>query len=195
MQLHLTLRTMTRLAVSASLLAGGLLAGGGLVQAQPVPGPMMAGPSVPAGWVFQGTFHDGHWDGQWVPGAPGAMQPGAYAPPPPMDYHMDRETRHMMERCHDDHPNRKCDRFFHDHPELADGPHGPPPAYGQMPYGPMPYGAAPMGYMMMPVMQPAQPPYTETKTVTTTYVTDSRVVHHYHVVHRHPRDKRVYTGS
>jgi len=99
----------------------------------------------------------------------------------------DREDEHMMKRCEHKHD---CGRFHHDHRDEAAG-YGPPMA---PPYGQMPYGAAPMGYMMVPVMTPAQPAYTETKTVTTTYVTD-RGVHYHHAVHMRPRDKRVYTGS
>ncbi len=213
MHLHLNLRNWTRVAVSACLLAGSSLA-----HAQAAPG------EIPPGWVFQGTWHDGHWDGEWVPGGapgmmpqPGSMQGQMQGPMPA--YAPDRETRHMIERCrnyrHDDvaggaieHGMKRgrdhdCERFYRDHREYAPGygqagygvpagPYGMPP---MGPYGQMPYGIAPMGYMMVPVMQPAQAPYTETKTVTTTYVSDRRVVgHRHHVAHR-AHDKRVYTGS
>jgi len=176
--MHLTLRTLAGLAVAS------LLAGSGLAHAQQAPAS-----TIPPGWVFQGTFHDGHWDGQWVPGgAPGIMPQGPMPGYAPM---ADRDSGHMMKRCEHKHGrDHDCERFHHDHDDYAAG-YGPPMgAYGQMPYGP-----APMGYMMVPVMQPAQPAYTETRTVTTTYVTDRGTTHYHHAVHTHPRDKRVYTGS
>jgi len=243
---HFNLRNWARLGSFGLALSACILAGSGVVQAQ----------TVPPGWVFQGTWHDGQWDGQWVPGNPGgpggapyAMPQDGYAPSPMAD----RETQHMINRCRNYHHDsvaegaviggvaggvignrlsggnrvggtiagaavggvagaaiergakhgrdRDCERFFNDHPEYAPG-HAARMAYGTPPYGippygaPMPYGAPPMGYMMVPVMQVPLAPYTETKTVTTTYVTD-RSVRHYRVMRAKPhhKDKRVYTGS
>jgi hypothetical protein len=196
--MHSTLRTWTRLAVSACLLAGSPIAGLA-AQAQ----------GVPPGWVFQGTWHDGRWDGQWVPGGAPGMMPQGPMPQGPMPQGpgygpvADRHTQHMIDRCRYDRVkhghDRDCERFFDHHPEYAPGyaaqtGYGAPP---MGPYGQMPYGAAPMGYMMVPVMQaPQAAPYTETKTVTTTYVTEHDTVRYHHVTRAKPhRDKRVYTGS
>lgn len=240
---HFNLRNWTRLGWGALAVAGCLLAGSGLVHAQ----------TVPPGWVFQGTWHDGRWDGQWIPGnqgvpdgAPGAIPQDAYAP----SSMPDRETQHMINHCRNYHHDsvaggavvggvaggvignrlsggnriggtiagavvggvagaaiergakhgrdRDCERFFNDYPEYAPDYTMQRPYAAPMPYGAqMPYGAAPLGYMMVPVIPAPLAPYTETKTVSTTYVTDPRSERHYRVTRAKPhhQDKRVYTGS
>ncbi|WP_353229381.1 glycine zipper 2TM domain-containing protein [Novosphingobium sp.] len=89
------------LAASACALAGGTA----LADQAPMASP-------PPGWVWQGTWQDGQWNGQWVPGnpavagyAPGygpdSNSAGAYPPPPPGAQPMgdDPETRRMADRC------------------------------------------------------------------------------------------------
>ena len=194
MQPPISLRKWTRLAVSACLLAGA-----GLAQAQT----MTPAPSPPPGWVWQGVWQDGRWTGQWVPGAPGPMPQGAYAPPPMAD----PETQQMAARCRDDRHSHghDCAMFLRDHPEFAAGYGTPGQPYAPMPYAPMPYGAPsygpmpqgayapPMGWMMVPVVQGPQAPCVETKTVTTEYVTERR--HRVIRAQPHRKEKRVYTGS
>lgn len=182
------------------------MAGGSFAHARaPVNGP------APPGWVWHGTWQDGRWAGQWIPGPlpmPGAPQPGAWQQHPVPDP-ADGEAMRMADQCraHDHNyalrhrgdwhrPNSDCgpmpDEVFHPEPGYPDGA----PNYGQMPFGPMPYAPmayAPMGYMMVPVVTMPQAPCVETRTVTTEYVDDRRrralrsTPHH--------KEKRVYTGS
>ena len=62
--------------------------------------------SPPPGWVWQGTWQDGRWSGQWVPGpgVSGSSVPaaaygpaGTYIPPRVID----ADTQHMIDRCRD----------------------------------------------------------------------------------------------
>lgn len=180
-----------------------------------------AGGSIPPGWVWQGVWQDGRWNGQWIPGPgvpPGAPTQGMYPPPPGMapwsgdSEAMRPETMHMADRCREHHRDGRmagaamehhsrhmrdhdCEGFSHDHPDFAQLPYGPAP-YGPAPlqYTPMAY--APVAYMMVPVMTPAQQPCVETRTVTTTtYITEKhrRVIWTKPAPHR--KEKRVYTGS
>ena len=72
-----------------------------------------AGGAIPPGWVWQGVWQDGRWNGQWVPGpgmTPGMPTPGmptqggqilgGFPPPPGMaPWGNDPEAARMVERC------------------------------------------------------------------------------------------------
>jgi hypothetical protein len=88
-----SLANWTRLALIALLPCA--LASGGLAHAD-----APQGGTVPPGWVWQGVWQDGRWNGQWVPGPGVAPQPmpgpGGY--PPPV---ADPEMQRMIDRCRD----------------------------------------------------------------------------------------------
>ena len=149
-----------------------------------------AGGAIPPGWVWQGVWQDGRWNGQWIPG-PGVM-PGTT--PGVAPWGGDPDAMRMADRCHEHHHDRECEALIHDHPDFAPGYRPAPPPYPPMPYGPMAY--APVAYMMVPVVTAPQQPCVETRTVTTTtYITEK----HRRVIWTRPaphhKDKRVYTGS
>jgi hypothetical protein len=167
----------TRLALVA--LAACLSVGSAHAQAAPAA-------SIPPGWVWQGTWQDGRWNGQWVPG-PGsapmmpAGQPMMMPPAPPV-------APPMGDHC-------RNHRHGHDDAMACNGG----AAYPVAPQPPMVYPAPaypPMAYTMVPVMVPQAPqaPCVEKRTVTTTEYVIER---HYHTWHPRPHhhDKRVYTGS
>lgn len=171
------------------------------------------GGPIPPGWVWQGVWQDGRWNGQWIPGpgaASGAPMQGMVPPPPGMmPWGSDPQAMPMADHCrehHDDmtgpameHHGRHmrdhaCDAVSQDHQEFAQGVPPAPQPYAPMPYAPMAY--APMAYMMVPVISGPQQPCVETRTVTTTtYVTERR----HRVIETRPaphhKEKRVYTGS
>jgi len=165
----------TRLALIA--LASCLSVGHAQAQAAP-------GAAIPPGWVWQGVWQDGRWNGQWVPGpgvapaTPGMPMMMPPAPPAPM-------APVAGEQC----------RRHHGHDQAMECNGGMvQPAYPVMPQPAMVY--PPMAYTMVPVMVPQAPaaPCVEKRTVTTTEYVIER---HYHTWHPRPhhKDKRVYTGS
>jgi len=168
----------------------------GMVDAAHADTPPQPG-AIPQGWVWQGSFQDGKWTGQWVPGVPGAPMPGTMVPatPPaamPGPASLDPDMQRMLDRCLENRHGHGCEAFFAAHPDFAPGIAPAPAPYPAMPYPPMVYPA--MVYMMVPVITVGQQKaVVETHTtVTTEYVTTRR--HCYHA-RPHRKEKRVYTGS
>ena len=106
-------------------------------------------------------------------------------------------TGRAIDKGEDKGRERECAEFFRSYAPQGSYGGGYPAGYGTPGYGHPAYG-----YMMVPVyfVQSPQKPYTETKTTTVEYVTDTHTRHRYiprHPVYRYKRvkDKRVHMGS